>query len=554
MLGSLYVKNYAIIDEVTISFRPGYNVITGETGAGKSILLGALGLIMGNRADRQVLHDPKSKCIVEAVFQIEAGKIKELPASDAYEPDREMVLRREISNSGKSRAFINDSLVTVNEMKTLATSLVEVHNQFDSLSIMYPEYQLSVVDSLSGSEDLLSVYSGIYTEYKNLKTDIEKLKRQQHQGTIDLEYHLFQLKDLEKIPLDGMDEAALEEEFKTLSHSEEIKSVLQSLVQDLTDNESSLEERIIALRREVQTVASFSGAMAGFGDRLEEIITLVTDLSTDASRQFDELGYSEERLAELQDLLDHIYALQNKHRVQSLNDLIGIRDDLRKKTSNTEQLDLLIAEKEKNLISLKSLLQDAASNLSKKRIAAFPEIRGRAEDLLRKMAMPNARVQFEHRETDDFTVSGKDEIVLVFSANKGVTPKAVSEIASGGEISRLALCIKSMIAGHIEIDTLIFDEIDTGISGSVAVKVAEILDALASQHQVIAITHSPQVAAMAKLHFFVYKQDLDHRTVTKVKELDREERVEELAKMLSTDPPSDSARSNALELLEMSAK
>lgn len=550
MLQSLYIKNYAIIDEAKLDFDNGFNVITGETGAGKSILLGALALILGKRADTKVLYDTSQKCIAEATFSIDKIILKSIPSIEDFDIDDEVILRREINNSGKSRAFINDTPVNLGQLKDVASVLVDIHNQFDTLSITSTDYQRDIIDIYADSSKERQNYLSNYHEYIQLKHELAKLKSRQNKGQEDLEFLLFQLEELKKLDLDQINQEELEQEFQTLSNSEEIQRVLFLMQNELAENEHSVESRLIELNRELTHISSYAKPFADLSERFERTIEDIQDTVRLCNRLLDHVDHDPERVSELKETLNILYALQKKHRLQTVEELISLRDELQERTSGTLNLDEVIKQKEKALDTSKKNLWIRAEELTAKRQSCFEDLSNKIEKVLIQLAIPNAQIKIKIKELPDFEESGIDHIDLMFSSNKGVSPQTIEGIASGGELSRLALAVKSIIAAQNSIPTLIFDEIDTGISGAVAVQLTQILEKLSSVHQVICITHSPQVASTLGKHFYIHKKDTAERTITQVKVLSAVDRIEEIAKMLSTDPPSAAAIENAKELLK----
>ncbi len=549
MLQSLYIRNYAIIDEVSLDFDAGFNVITGETGAGKSILLGALGLILGNRADTKVLYHQDQKCIVEAVFKVDKAFLSSLPSSDDYDLENPIKLRREINNSGKSRAFISDTPVRLSDLKAVATRLVDIHNQFDTLSITTQEYQRQVIDTYSNSQKQQDTYRKQYQIYTGLKQKLKELKARQSKGKQDQEYLLFQLAELEKIPLDDIDKEALENEYQTLNNSEEIQMAISHLQNELTEDEHSVESRLFEISRQLSQLAAYSKPLSQLSEDIERIIEDVQSAERSASSIIDQIDSDPERVMELKETLDHVNMLESKHHTADISELIRLRDDIAEQTSSTSDLASLITKTESELEAAKKELWTRADALTAKRQACGDKLSKNIEATLKQLAISNAQIQLKVTELPDFEEHGIDHIDILFSSNKGIAPQSIEGVASGGELSRLALSVKALLAGHFEIPTLIFDEIDTGISGAVALQLGHILSDMSDKHQIICITHSPQVASIQGKHFFIHKRDTAERTITHVHELSTEERMAEVAKMLSTDPPTAAALENARELL-----
>lgn len=551
MLQSILIKNYAIIDEVTLNFDDGFNVITGETGAGKSILLGALNLILGARADTKVLYDLNAKCIVEATFKLNQELIQKLAEqADADFEDNEVSIRREISSTGKSRAFLNDTPVKLSEIKNVSNLILDIHNQFDTLSIASPEFQLNVVDLVAQNGKEQNAYTKDYLKYTDLLSEIRKLSTTQKQSAQDLEFIKFQLEELDNIPLDNLVKQEIIDEHATLSNSERILTVIQSLNQELQESEHSVSSRLDELARPVNDLASINPQLAEIKEQIDTIQDGLREIDIIASRLADNIDVSDQRLTELTDTLDHINKLEKKHSVNSVADLIELRDSYRLRTEGVIDVDALLASKKADLDKHKKVLFKTAEKLTASREKVYQRISNVIEKTLSNLAIPNAQLSISTKELPDYTPTGLDEIVFAFSANKGIAPQPIADVASGGELSRLALGVKSMIAEQYGVPTLIFDEIDSGISGAVAKRVGEILIHISDSRQVICITHSPQVASQVGKHFLVAKRDTKTRTFTTVKELSVDERIDEIAKMLSEDPPTGSARQNARELLE----
>ena len=550
MLRSLYVQNYAIIDEVSMVFSQGFNVITGETGAGKSILLGALNLIRGGRADTKVLYDQEKKCIVEAIFDIKPELIKKIRYVTEFAINTsEVKIRREISSTGRSRAFVNDTNVRLQDLKQISDALLDVHNQFDTMSISTPEYQLQVIDAIANNKEIHQVYSGLYEGYISLKSEIRRLESSQSQSKQDQEFITFQLEELEKIQLDGLKKEEIEGEYSTLSNAEDIKQILNKLNYTLSESDQNVADSLRELLKDLSQYSEGAPRLLEITQSLEDMIESMREIELLSNGIDDSLEVSEDRILELKEIIDHLGYLENKYHVSDINELILIRDDYRKRSVGDYDVAKVLAEKRKKLLEHSKELKKTSKSLTDSRLGVVNQIVKKLEKGLHDLAMPNAQLIIERTELADYDITGKDLMIFSFSSNKGIAPQPINEVASGGELSRLALSVRSMIAELFGVPTLIFDEIDTGISGAVALKVGHILEDIAFSRQVICITHSPQVASIAQQHFFVAKHDTDVRTITQVHLLDEEKRTEEIAKMLSTDPPSASALQNARELL-----
>lgn len=554
MLQSLHIKNYAIIDEVRMNFGSGFNVITGETGAGKSILLGALNLINGVRADTRMLYDEQAKCIVEATFNLTSPVIKKLAADiDVDFESDEVIIRREISSSGRSRAFINDTPVNLSDIRSASKLIIDIHNQFDTLSLADSDYQLAMVDLLANNDEIKKKYVDLYHAFTDLKNEIKKLESSKKQSNQDLDYIKFQLEELERIPLDNIIKQELVAEHGTLSNSENIISLIGRMNQEFQESDHAIASRFSDYLRELNDLADLNPQLAEIRDYIDNILDFLREIDFISNRLVDNIDSGNERLQELTDTLDHINALEKKHGLTNISELIELRDHYKLRAEGVVDVAALLKKKQAELEKLRMEIHEAAGALTESREAVFDHIANELEQSLTNLAIPNAKIAFRIRELPDYTLSGLDEIIFSFSANKGVDPQPIQDVASGGELSRLALSVKALIASQFEVPTLIFDEIDTGISGAVAKRVGEILEHIADSRQVICITHSPQVASRSGHHFLVEKRDTDVRTITQVKELNIEERIDEIAKMLSEDPPTGSARQNARELLSMAS-
>jgi len=552
MLQSLYVQNYAIIDEVEMLFGAGFNVITGETGAGKSILLGALNLIRGGRSDTKVLYDQDKKCIVEAVFEIKKDLQKKLQGINELEIiGSEVKIRREISSTGRSRAYVNDTNVRLHDLKLLSDALLDIHNQFDTMSISTPEYQLQVVDAIADNSKIYNTYRELYDTYVSLKSEIRRLESSQSQSKQDQEFITFQLEELEKIELDGLKKEEIEGEYSTLSNAEEIKQILTKLNFTLSESDQNVADSLRELLKDLSQYSEGAPRLLEITQSLDDMIESIREIEQLSNGIDDSLEVSEDRLTELKEVIDHLGYLENKYHVSEVSELIIIRDDYRNRSTGDYDASKVLAQKRKELKDLLTKLTKSSKSLTNSRLKVVPQIVKKLEKSLHDLAMPNAQLLIERSELPDYDITGKDQITFSFSSNKGIAPQPINEVASGGELSRLALSVRSMIAELFGVPTLIFDEIDTGISGAVALKVGHILEDIAFSRQVICITHSPQVASIAQQHFFVAKHDTEFRTITQVHLLDEEKRTEEIAKMLSTDPPTASALQNARELLGM---
>lgn len=552
MLNKLYIKNYALIEEVDITFSQKMTIITGETGAGKSILLGALSLILGQRADTGVLHNAKSKCIVEGTFDITSYKLK--PFFEKAELDYEPIthIRREITPSGKSRAFINDTPVRLNTLKSLSDQLVNLHAQHQTLHLYDAQYQLFLIDTLARHFTLLNGYKTDYRAYTANCRKCASLEAQNAQLQRDLDYLLFQLSELEEADLDNADEQdALEQELDQLNNAETIKSSLLESVYLLEENEPSIIEQLHTIKAKLAETASYHPLIAELNDRLNSVIIELQDINGELSNLGETAEMDPQRTEIISERLNTIYRLQKKHQVSTVAELIDIQNNLQEQSQSINDLEAEIQALQKMITAQKKQLLKKAQQISANRKKQIPVFEKKVGQMLAKVGMPNARLQPIQKTlpANTFNINGIDDIELLFSANKGSRPAELRKVASGGELSRLMLSIQSLIAANTTLPTLLFDEIDTGISGEVALKVGNVLKKLATNHQVICITHLPQIASKADAHYFVYKKDTANRTLTQVKALSHPERIVEIAKMLSGDKPGQMALANAKELI-----
>lgn len=549
MIERLYIKNYAIIDELEIIFSKQLTIITGETGAGKSILLGALGLIMGKRADSKVLYQTENKCVVEAHFQVGSYNLKSFFEANDIDYDAEVIIRRELTPSGKSRAFINDTPVNLQQLKRLSENLIDLHQQFDTLDIHNVSFQMRMIDALAGNREALSLYQDQFKTYQKSKKLLESLVNQNNLAMNEMDFLHFQLDEFTKVGLQANEQVKLEEDQQTLSSAEEIKQRLAEAYHVLSEDEMAIVSKLRTLSNAIGNYAAINSNIREIHTRFEGIIVDLQDMADEMNQLDESIEYDPERLMEISSRLDLIFKLQSKHHVQSIEELLVIQGQIEEKinafsdlSDQIEALEISVNNQEKKLLKL-------AKKLSEKRKKVIPGFEKKVHDLLEQLSMQHAQLKVDVEDLNELNSTGKDRIRFLFAANKGGRLEAIKDVASGGEISRLTLCTKSLVASAIPLPTLIFDEIDSGVSGDVALKMGQILHGLAKQHQVVSITHTPQIAAKADQHYFVYKKAGKDRTTTHIKDLNKEERIVEIATMLSGNPPSQSAVDNAQELL-----
>ena len=549
MLARLFVQNYALIKELDLEFETGLTIITGETGAGKSILLGALSLILGTRADTTVLLDKNVKCVVEGTFRIDEYDLNDFFTSNELDIEAYTTLRREINPAGKSRAFINDTPVTVNLLKVLGDHLIDIHSQHQTLMLNDNSFQMNIIDSFAGTGKLKNEYRQSYLRYLGLKKEFAALKELADKNRSDLEYFNFQFIQLEEAKLKSGEQAELEAEQELLEHAEEIKSALSGAVNLFSENDAS----ILSLLREVKSnIARIRSFLPDAEDLLRRTESSLIELD-DLAREMDKLAVSIEadpqHLNLVNGRLDIIYSLIQKHRVSNLEELISKKEEignLIKSIAGSDErigiLETLIDDETKRLILM-------AGEMSGMRRAVLDEIESRITEILRQLGMPNAKFRISLSGLRDFTSSGIDQADFLFSANKQIAPENMAKTASGGELSRVMLSLKSLLTKNNNLPTIIFDEIDSGVSGEVADKVGQILSGMGKYMQVINITHLPQVASRGSRHYHVYKDDTDDSTITRVKLLSPDERILEVARLLSGSEVTETAIKNAKELL-----
>jgi DNA repair protein RecN (Recombination protein N) len=550
MLLKLSVHNYALIKELDIGFENGLTIITGETGAGKSILLGALSLILGARADTNVLLDKSTKCVVEGTFRIDEYDLTDFFSANELDFDPLTILRREINPAGKSRAFINDTPVTINILKELGEKLIDIHSQYQTLMLNENSFQLNVIDSFAGNNILRNEYKTVYANYRKLKKEYNEIKEKADKNKADLEYFRFQLMQLEEAKLVSGEQEELEKEQEILEHAGEIRLALEMASSLLSSDEKSVLNLLKEVKSTIWKIKTFIPDADSFYQRAESSFIELDDLATEIEKLTGGIEADPDRLSKVNNRLDLIYSLIQKHRVKDLNELIARQDELNNlvKTivTSDERLEELEAGLEKELNSLNLL----ADKISANRMNVVPDVEIKIGELLRQLGMPNGKLRVEINRTHDFNPAGFDNADFLFSANKQVNPENIAKVASGGELSRVMLSLKSLLTKNNNLPTIIFDEIDAGVSGEVADKVGQILSEMGKYMQVLNITHLPQVASRGTKHYHVYKDDIGDSTITRIKLLSYDERILELAKLLSGSEVTETAIKNAKELLK----
>jgi len=557
MLQRLTISNYALIDNLEISFDRGLNILTGETGAGKSIILGALSLILGQRAESRYFFNQQKKCVIEGSFKIEGFHLKTFFEDNDLDYETETVLRREISADGKSRAFVNDTPVNLTILKALGEKLIDIHSQHATMEINDPDFQLLVVDSVAKHDDLLNDYRTKFRAYKKSVSRLDQLIKESDKAKADLDYYQFQFDELDKANLSADEQELLEKELFTLNNAEEIKRNLSGAYYLMNEGETAALIQLREAGHQLSSLEKFNPEITELYQRLNSSIIELKDIAAEIETLEQRTHTNEARAEEVNSRLSVIYNLQKKHRVNTNAELLVILDDLSEKLQQALFGDEAIEKLQKQIAADKKELEQLAGQLSANRVKVIPTIEKQVLATLGEMGMGNSNLKIQPPPPpkggafEEFALgpNGIDSIQFLFSANKGHALAEMSKVASGGELSRLMLSIKSLIAQNTALPTIIFDEIDTGVSGEVANKVGQIMEKLSDNLQVITITHLPQIASKGQSHYFVYKDDEGATTYTRIKQLDEQERILEIAKMLSGDKPGESALQNARELL-----
>lgn len=549
MLKSLSIKNYALIDSLVIDFSGDLNILTGETGAGKSILLGALGLIIGQRADSSVLRDKAEKCTAEGIFDIRNYGMQNFFSENELDYDDVTILRREITPQGKSRAFINDTPVNVKVLYDLGIRLIDIHSQHQNLDLNEKNYQLRVVDLVAGNGEILKIYISEYKTYLSLQESLNKSLLLAEQSKKDLDYYEFQFQQLYEAKLIQNEQSELELLLEKLTHAEEIRLVFGQAYLALSEDERSVLSILKENLTSIGKLRSILPEAEQIYSRMETVYLELKDLASESSVIEDRTENNPEKIELVNQRLDLIYSLQQKHRVSTVAELLQIQAEFEAKIQLVSSYDQDIEKYRKEIVAQKEILTELVGKISLKRKAVAPQIENKVIDILRNVGIPNASLQLKFSYLSEFSPSGLDEVSYLFSANKNQELQEIGKIASGGEMSRLMLAIKTLITDARSLPTIVFDEIDTGVSGEVAVKMGQILEQMSKTVQVLNITHLPQIAAKGNNHYKVFKFDLNDQTFTSIKKLSDQERVEEIAQMLSGENYSITAMETAKELL-----
>ncbi|MGE4333890.1 MAG: DNA repair protein RecN [Macellibacteroides sp.] len=550
MLKSLFIQNYVLIDSLDIEFANGFSVITGETGAGKSIILGALSLVLGQRADGKSIKKEADRCVIEATFDISLYQLEPFFIANDLEYDaRHCILRRELYASGKSRAFVNDSPVGLNVLRSLGTRLIDIHSQHQNLMLGDSRFQLDVVDVLADNEIPLILYRKEFSRYQSLKRDLKELTEKSRQNRQEEDYIRFQLEQLHEARLTDGEQEMLEQEQETLTHAEEIKGALYKITELLSGDEQG---GLLQIKEALQTATSlerFYPQAKEMAERLRSAYIDLNDLSSDADSQKEDVEFNPERMVFVEERLNLIYTLQQKHHLNSVAELIALQEKYTAQLQEIDSYDNQIEALQQQVDATFKELMQQASVLSEQRKIASLGLARQLVEMIAPLGMSNTRFSVDFKTKSSPDADGIDEICFLFSANKSGDLQPVANTASGGEISRLMLCLKAMIAGATALPAIIFDEVDTGVSGDIANKMGDIMHELGTKMQVMAITHLPQIASKGNAHYYVFKKEENDRTITQIKQMDTEERVIEIARMLSGAALTEASMANARDLL-----
>jgi DNA repair protein RecN (Recombination protein N) len=549
MIRSLSVSNYAIIELLEIHFSGGLTTITGETGAGKSILLGALGLILGNRGDASVLKNKDIKCVVEGIFRVSNKKLTFFLETNEIDIDENIIIRREISPNGKSRAFINDTPVSLQIMKEAGDFLIDIHSQHENLDLNHNLYQLGVLDAYIGSVGKLDVYQQEYLKYKSIFKELEALKSESAKTRAELEFLQFQFAELEQAKIREGEMPELETQLEMLSHAEEIKTGLYSVYQAISGDDTNVINLLKETENTLIRLGKFYPAAAALRERINSIVIELRDISSEIERLADKTEVDPSSLEKVQERLNLLYSLLQKHRLNTPDELIQLREEMDDRILTLSSSEFRIHELESELKTQSSIVKELAGKLSSHRNKSIPSMQETIVELLVQLGIPNAQFRIHNQLLEEPGLYGIDSVKFLFTANRKTELQDIAKIASGGELSRLMLSIKSVISGSLGLPTIIFDEIDTGVSGEIAYRVGKIMKEMSGDRQVFAITHLPQVAAKGDQHFLVYKDEKESGTITEIKQLDKNDRLVEIARMLSGEQTTEAAMANAKELL-----
>lgn len=550
MLTRLSVSNFAIIDELHLQFGKGLTILTGETGAGKSILLGALKLVLGERADIKQLNDPDKKSIIEAVFDISKLKLNSFFEENELDYEEESILRRELLPSGKSRAFINDTPVTLDILQDFSRQLIDIHSQFSSDNLLDENYQMRILDAYTGQISEVNNYKQIFSERNRKNTELKKLEEKLKNKSLESDYQAFLLNELADTKLQNDELEVLEQEQRELQHVDEIQRVLEEIYAKLDVPEIGIVPQLSEVVSGIQKISVYANDLDSFHDRINSVKIELQDIQNEIQSRIERMEINPERLNEVNERLNILHSLMVKHRVNSVKELISIQTDLEKESSDFDFLEDQIINLQNEINTIENQLKSISEKISKGRQSAIIQVQNSLLETLSKLGMENSSIQIELDSVENFLPNGRDEINMLFTANKGSSLKPIGKSVSGGERSRLMLAIKKLLSSHLQLPSLILDEVDTGVSGKVADEVGKLMQEMSTEMQLLSITHLPQVAAKGQHHFKVLKKTEDNLTKTTVKELNAEERVLEIAELISGSSVSESAIQQARALLE----
>lgn len=548
MLRQLTIKNYALIQHLEMEPASGLNVITGETGAGKSIILGAVGLLLGNRADTKVLWDENEKCVTEAEFDIAAYKLQKLFKNEDLDYEARTVIRREISANGKSRAFINDTPVTLEVLRRVTSRLMDVHSQHETLELGSKAFQLNLIDSFAANQKIVEQYEARWTAFATAKQEYENLLSESNALQQEAGFVEFQLDELLKASFTEGEQETLESELKIQENAEEIKSKLNFAIQALGTSEYSVSTMLGEVRNQLNALSSFASSYQALFKRVESLKIELDDILKEIESEEENVEFDETRRQEVSQRLSALYHLLKKHQVNNVAGLLKVQEDFENRSQKVNNLDSLLADLKQQVSKAEEEMKATAEVLSKARQKVFAPLSKQMVSLLKELGIPDAKVKIGSEDVAP-GVTGKDNVEVFFSANKGIDVRPLAQVASGGEFSRLMFCIKYIMAEKTAMPTLVLDEIDTGVSGEIAIGLGRLMKEMAQSHQVISISHLPQIAARGDAHYYVFKNSTSKKTVSSIKKLNETERIEEIAKMIGGAKPSPSAIQNAKELI-----
>ena len=549
MLASISIKNYALINELHIDFSSGLSIITGETGAGKSILLGALGLVLGNRADSSTLKNTTRKCVVEAILSVEKYNLQDFFETEDIDYEINTIIRREILPSGKSRAFVNDTPVTLSVLTALRSKLIDIHSQHQTLQVSDQQFQFQLLDAFANNESKLASYQRGLTQYTSEKKKLEEILQAQREANLQYDYNSHLYNELLEANLVEDEQEALEEKLEKINNVEEIKQNLSEALQLTTDDTIGIQNLLYSLENKLTKIASYSKEYQELSERISSVKIELDDIVSELESANEQVDFNPLEATQLNDRLQLIYNLQKKHYVNSISALLLILEELSTKVSTVENAEQRLLDQETIVTEIANKLDTIALKISEARKRIIPTVSKQLEAILDNLGMSHARFQIQNNITEHYYKNGKDVLSFLFSANKGGQFGELKKVASGGELSRIMLAIKKVMSENSQLPTIIFDEIDSGVSGEISNKMAHIMSQMSQQMQVITITHLPQIAAKGNQHYKVYKEELNNTTTTSLKQLSEDERIVEIAEMLSGKNISDSALTHARELL-----